>query len=69
MKSAVFIPDRSETATDRAKGWTPRLDDPFAVTKKALERWENEGGRIPEVGARYPRNSWSSADADHRSSA
>jgi hypothetical protein len=27
----------------------PGLHDPCIVTKKALERWENEGGRIPEL--------------------
>ncbi len=55
MKSVVFIPRRSETAADRAKARTPRPNHPFGLIKKALERWENEGGRIPELAREGPR--------------
>jgi len=49
MNSVSFLHHRSESATARVEGRTPLANDPLAITKKALERWENEGGRIPEL--------------------
>ena len=47
MKRISFIHRRSAAiapVNDRNK-----FNDPHALLKKALERWENEGGRVPEL--------------------
>jgi hypothetical protein len=47
MNTKHFLHLRSESAiTTTDYGF----HDFHAATKKALERWENEGGRIPESG-------------------
>ena len=51
MKSMHSTHKRSDTATSRTEGHAAGFNDPHAVTSKALERWENEGGRIPEFAA------------------
>ena len=50
MNTMHFLHHRSETAVAGAERHTSGFHDPHAVTRKALERWENEGGRIPEMG-------------------
>lgn len=55
--SSMFPHIRIDTATAATERRTPAIsNDPRAVTIKALERWENEGGKIPELasGVRKP---------------
>jgi hypothetical protein len=42
---------RSDRPTSRPERRTRTFDDAHAVTRKALERWENEGGKVPELAA------------------
>jgi hypothetical protein len=48
MKTLHFIHHRSELGSLRNDAAS---NDPHASAKKALERWENEGGKIPELAS------------------
>jgi hypothetical protein len=51
MKTNALFHSRSNTAPPRNDRRPFPLNQAHAPLKKALERWENEGGRIPEVAA------------------
>jgi crotonobetainyl-CoA:carnitine CoA-transferase CaiB-like acyl-CoA transferase len=44
---AMFLSNRSGAATAAVERHAPVFNDPGVMARKALERWENEGGRIP----------------------
>ena len=49
MKTNPFLLHRSDTAPHRDERRPAGLTETCAIKKKALERWENEGGKIPEL--------------------
>jgi hypothetical protein len=51
MNTKHFPQHGSQPAIARADRLTSGFLEPHVVTKKALERWENEGGGIPELGS------------------
>jgi hypothetical protein len=56
MNSTFLIQDRSRSRSASVARHTPGLDDAHAIKKKALERWENEGGKIKELFLRPEGN-------------
>lgn len=57
MTTNPFFHDRSDAATPRDERRATGIHDVLAIARKALERWENEGGRIPELPAANGRDS------------
>lgn len=51
MKTNYFIHHRADTASTPDEPRPHVRTDAHAITRKALERWENEGGKIPELYA------------------
>jgi hypothetical protein len=49
MKTNPFIHHRSDTDSPREERRPTRFNDSHAIARKSLERWENEGGKIPEL--------------------
>ena len=56
MNSTLFFQDRPHTRSASVARHTPGLDDANVIKRKALERWENEGGKIPELFLRHESN-------------
>ena len=61
MNSTLARHYRSETAPPANGPSIPVFDEAHAIRIKALERWENEGGGIPELALLTTR------DAEERS--
>ncbi len=51
MKTNPFLLHRSDADARRAEPRPAGLTETCPIKKKALERWENEGGKIPELHA------------------
>jgi len=51
METNQFIHHRSGTDSPREEGRPTGFNDPHAIARKSLERWENEGGKILELSA------------------
>ncbi len=49
MNSTLFLQNRSDTPSTSIGGHDHVFDEVQAIKRKALERWENEGGWIPEL--------------------
>lgn len=62
MTTIHFIHHRSHTALPRDERRATGLNDAHVITKKALERWENEGGKIPELHLGNGRDSLARAE-------
>lgn len=56
------IHHRTDTAPPRDERRGNGRNDAHVITKKALERWENEGGKIPELHPGNGRNSLTRAE-------
>ena len=54
MNSTLFIHPRSDTAPPANRGHVCGFDEAHLI-KKALLRWENEGGKIPELAPPPPK--------------
>ena len=54
MNSTMYFPHQPHVRSASVDRPVSAFVDAHALTRKALERWENEGGRIPEL-ARAPR--------------
>ena len=56
MNSTLFLHNGSDTTFTAEERHAPEFHDALTIKRKALERWENEGGRIPELSLRHQRN-------------
>ena len=56
MNSTLYRHNGSHTTFTAVELHAPEFHDALAIKRKALERWENEGGRIPELSLRRQRN-------------
>lgn len=62
MKTNHFFHHRADTAPPGDERRATGLNDAHMITKKALERWENEGGKIPELNPGNGRDSLTRAE-------
>lgn len=55
MNSTLYFENRHYSHPVSRERRAPVFGDTTAVVKKAIERWENEGGKIPELFSRQNR--------------
>jgi hypothetical protein len=65
MNSTLLLRHRADTAPPMIGRHGSGVDEAQAIKKKALERWENEGGRIPELALRSKATRSASTISDH----
>ena len=62
MNTNPLIHHRLDTTAHRGERRATGLNEARVITRKALERWENEGGRIPELPAENAREPLTGAE-------